>query len=116
LVKDRDWTNIDNAMENFAYFKSRSIGQYLPALETINMSGTFRIVDKDSRLRFQILHALRQSDMKQIMQFILVAYGHLNNNSDQGILEWLGAAREWIVRGFTELTTDTAHRRWGRRR
>ena len=27
---------------------------------------------------------------------------------------WFDTAHEWIVRGFTDLTTDEAHKLWGR--
>jgi hypothetical protein len=28
--------------------------------------------------------------------------------------EWFDAAHEWIVRSFTDLTTQEAHQKWGR--
>ena len=35
---------------------------------------------------------------------------------DSPLNAWFQTAREWIVRGFTDLTTEDAHKKWGRER
>jgi uncharacterized protein (TIGR04255 family) len=35
-------------------------------------------------------------------------------NTSIQMAEWFGYSREWIVRAFTELTTEKAHESWGR--
>ena len=67
--------------------------------------------DDMGKLNFQIVHALRQNDRKEIIQFILSARGRPPDNSESGIVAWILGAREWIVRGFTELTTDKARKK-----
>ena len=114
LVMGVDWENIQDALSNFSYFRKPTGSGYLPSLETINMSGVFKIPNSKGRLGFNIAHALRPKDMKQIIQFSLTARSNIEDSSDAGIARWLLNARECIVRCFTDLTTERAHERWGR--
>jgi uncharacterized protein (TIGR04255 family) len=114
LVQGREWVVLDDLFNVMSYLALPRPGQYLPQLETFNMSGAFRMNDAASRLTFQIIHALRQTDDKQIMQMTLTARGRPNPKTDGGVSEWITIARSWIVNGFTELTTESAHKKWGR--
>ncbi|MNP57063.1 hypothetical protein D3C76_1518510 [compost metagenome] len=44
----------------------------------------------------------------------LAARGPVIDRSEAAMNEWFGLAREWIVRGFTDLTSKDAHALWGR--
>jgi len=52
---------------------------------------------------------------KEILQVDLTARGKAKPDySDMD--SWLEIAHEWIVKGFTELTTTAGHKRWERTR
>jgi hypothetical protein len=46
----------------------------------------------------------------------LTARGRPGSDGIPGVLQFLDVGREWIVRGFTSITTATMHKIWGRRR
>ena len=62
------------------------------------------------RLHATVRPVTRSTDMKPMFLFELTARGHLSDRGD-----FLALGREWIVRAFAALTTESMHRIWGRR-
>ncbi|PWT80592.1 MAG: hypothetical protein C5B44_05175 [Acidobacteria bacterium] len=114
VVKGTDWGELDEAMTFFSFISSKQDRAALGSLETINIAGAFNMPGESGRLNFTLMHALRQRDRAQIIQFALSARGRPATQSHNDMLAWIGAGRECIVRGFAELTTTKAHKHWGR--
>jgi len=88
---------------------------FLPRPEVLTVSGTFQMPQKKGRLRFTAQHMRRRRDNASVVQLRLVARGKPNSNSDEDVMKWMDLGREWIVRGFTDLTSPEAHKKWGRK-
>lgn len=115
FVQGREWDRFTDAMALFAHWINRGSVGFLPPLETFNMNGSFQIPDGKGRLHFASRHALRHIDRKQVVQLRLTARGRPDTSEDASILEWFDLAREWIVRGFADLTSESAHAIWKRK-
>ena len=52
----------------------------------------------------------------RIMVLTLTSRGRASSSDLEGALDFMDLAHEWIVRGFTSVTTSAAHEEWGRKR
>ena len=116
IEREKDWNTIEDAAGFFSHLQCAGGDGFLPSLETMSFSASFKMPDSKGRLRMLVAHAMRQRDKKQIVQFRLIARGKPASSSDGDIEAWISLGRDWIVRGFADLTTPQAHRYWGRTR
>lgn len=69
--------------------------------------------DDSGGLRVSAKHGKRTTDGADVMLLQFTAQGP--SKQDGSDMEtWLDLAHEWIVRGFTDLTSASAHKRWER--
>jgi hypothetical protein len=66
------------------------------------------------RLHGTLSPARRKADGQPILVLDLTARGRPSDEEIEGALGFIDLGREWIVRGFTSLTTPCQHRAWGR--
>lgn len=66
------------------------------------------------RLTVSAQPAVRRSDKKPLIALTLTSRGRPIGAGISGVLTFFDLGREWIVRGFTDLTADEMHRMWGR--
>jgi uncharacterized protein (TIGR04255 family) len=84
-----------------------------------DFSATFRRILRDQeghpfgRLTCEVVPAISTSG-KSIIRFGLTTRGRPKSSDVSAALEFLWQGREVIVRTFTDVTTDTAHREWQR--
>jgi uncharacterized protein (TIGR04255 family) len=90
--------------------------RFLPAIETMQFKAAYPLPNEQGRLHVETTHAFRKRDMKEILQLSLTARGRPASGTLEGILAWFDLGREWIVRGFADVTTPVAHEYWKRRR
>ena len=86
---------------------------FLPAPEGLQWQSQFRMPNTSGRLHVKINKGVRRTDSKSLLLCELTARGI---DAEKSMSEWFELGREWIVRGFTDLTTDFAHRELWRRR
>lgn len=67
------------------------------------------------RLHITAAPGYRRSDQQPLVNLQLTARGQPSGEDIDGILAFLDCGREWIVRGFTSITTPKMHRLWGKR-
>ena len=117
IPKGEGWDGIHEVGNVFADFSWRDEEvRFLPPPEGINWHTTFAVPDKSCRLHVQIQHATRVSDQREIIIFNLTARGIGTSAATDAMKEWFTRAREWIVRGFADLTGDEVQRTiWGRK-
>ncbi len=93
---------------------------FLPPMEETTLSSSFLIPGSDGqplgRLRVHAKPAYRHPDRRPLFVLELVARGKVLENDFQAILSGLDLGHEWIVRGFTSLTTPEMHHIWKRRK
>jgi uncharacterized protein (TIGR04255 family) len=115
IIKGEGWNNMSQALELFAHWLGRGSDNFLPSPETLSIAGSFLMPEERGRLHFATQHVIRQTDQQQAIQLRLVARGKPQSSDDRDILSWMDESREWIVRGFTDLTSPKAHKLWKRR-
>jgi len=72
--------------------------------------------DEAARLHVTIRHAkLRDSELP-VLLLDLTVRGIGKDMSPEGMLEWFDLAREWIVRGFADLTGEEVQKNIWRRK
>lgn len=89
--------------------------RFLPTPEYADIDIRYRINDQD-HLHVEVRRAERHKDGAEILQTTLTARLSPVGGDDEAILATFDTGREWIVRGFTELTTPEMHLRWRRTR
>lgn len=85
---------------------------FLPDPESIGWNASFLLPEQQGRLHVQLRRGLRQKDRKTVLLCELTARGM---NLGESIEPWFEMAREWIVRGFTDLTSEHVQKVYWRR-
>lgn len=101
----------------FPYFQTKIENSLiLEEPENINSRISFLLPNKLGRLYATIrTGATRKKDNKKIVIFDLTVRGFNSNNLDD-MDKWFEIAREWIVKGFTDLTSEKIQKEaWKRR-
>jgi uncharacterized protein (TIGR04255 family) len=92
-------------------------GRFLSAIEHVNLQTAFVLPERKARLHISIRDAKRQEDRLPVILFELTVRGFPGNQSSAAMWQWFDTAREWIVKGFTDLTaSDIQKKVWGRTR
>jgi uncharacterized protein (TIGR04255 family) len=86
---------------------------FLPKPEVVVLDARYVMPDEQGRLRVIFQPAIRNTDGKEILQLTLTARGRPKTAATADLLAWLDLGREWVVRGFVDLTTDRAKAIWG---
>lgn len=111
------WTNLSEIGKIFPDFDMRPVeGRFLPKPEGINWRTSFQLPEEAGRLHVTIRHGqLRDSGIPLIL-LDLTARGIGSDNSLQNMQNWFDMAREWIVRGFSDLTGEDVQKSVWRRK
>lgn len=109
IPKGIGWKTIDDLTEIFTDFSwNKTTSRFLPNPEEISWATKFSFPEKKSHLIISLKHAITEDELPTLI-YELKAIG---NDSDDTIHNWLDLAHEWIVRGFTDLTTSKMHEIW----
>jgi uncharacterized protein (TIGR04255 family) len=85
--------------------------QFLPAPASASASWQFQMPESKGIFSANLSHAKRQ-DATDLLVLNMACAGPASSKFT--LREWFETAHEWIVRGFTDLTTSEAHKEWGR--
>ncbi len=111
IPKGIGWETIDDLTEIFSDFIwNKPTSRFLPNPEEVSWDAKFSFPEQKSHLIVSLKNAIRTKDELPILIFELKANG---NDSDDTVRNWFDLAHEWIVRGFTDLTTDKLQKIWG---
>ena len=116
IPKGEGWNTIDDLSNLFLDFVWKQIGErFLPNPVNIAWQSSFLLPENKGRLNVSLKQATKIDDKTPLFVLELKASGIGESTARAGILEWFDVAHEWIVRGFTDLTTPEAQRTvWGR--
>jgi len=108
-----EWNNLSEIGKVFPDFSFRATTErFLPGPETINWRTSFLLPNKSGRLHLTIRNGKRRSDHKPMIIMDLTVRGF----HEGGMKKWFDTAREWIVRGFADLTgRDIQDKVWRRK-
>ncbi|MGH7335397.1 MAG: TIGR04255 family protein [Candidatus Rokuibacteriota bacterium] len=88
---------------------------FLPDPEmVVGLNVRYLMPDKKGRLHVAMQPAVRRDDGQLALQLTLTARGKPMSSRAEDVVAWLDMGHEWIVRGFTDLTTTEMHDLWGR--
>lgn len=104
---------IEQLVPAFSWTSTRSI-DFLPFPSGIALVLRFPLPENNGSLHLKMELGRRNRDQKGVLVVDFTARGPAlpdwsNMNS------WFAMAHEWVVKGFTDLTSQEAHRHWGRR-
>jgi uncharacterized protein (TIGR04255 family) len=100
------WNQLSDLGRVFRDYHWDSKKRFLPEFEHLNLRKSFRLPENKGRLHVSIRDARRRDDEKPILLFELTVRGFPVDQSREAMWGWFDVAREWIVRGFTDLTAD----------
>jgi uncharacterized protein (TIGR04255 family) len=92
---------------------------YLPEPEDVRLAWQYKFEESNAalgRLHVHLQPALRTADRTPLLMLQLLARGAPAGDGIEGVLAFADRAHEWIVRGFTAITTENMHRVWERQR
>ena len=92
----------------------RTKKRFLPNPASASWHVEFSLPEKKGHLTVSLKQAIRTEDKVSILLLELTARGMGESTSKDAIREWFDLAHEWIVRGFTDLTTPEVHLIWER--
>lgn len=90
-----------------------SSSNFLPAPFALAADLQFNIPEQRGTLRISFKHGARPADQKDVLQMDLTARVNPRDVGDD-LDANLELAHDWIVRGFTDLTSREAQENWGR--
>ena len=110
------WNELAEIGKIFPDLGWRDSHKFLPSPESINWTVTFLLPDNQGRLRVSLRHGVRDVDNREVLLCELTVRGSPPQVESANIRSWFALGREWIVRGFTDLTSDQAQTKvWGRK-
>lgn len=111
----RDFSEMDKVIAGCSKLEGATL---LKRPEEVRYASRYAIQDDRGqflgRLTVAAEPALRRQDRKPIIQLTLTVRGKAIGAGSDGILAFLDIGRNWIVRGFTDITTREMHAIWGR--
>jgi uncharacterized protein (TIGR04255 family) len=87
---------------------------WLAGAERGGFVASYVIPERRGRLHVSAQPATRLDDEREIIRLELTARGAPSPQDIDGVRQWLDLGHEWVVRGFTSLTTPEMHKKWGR--
>src|SRR5437867_283509 len=94
-------------------WKTAHSEQFLPDPNVLSLDLRFPMPKDRGELRVSVKHGRRPADQADVLLMQMTATGSARRE-DSDMDTWLELAHEWIVRGFTDLTSKEAHNRWER--
>ena len=108
------WNGFAELDKVIAPWSGKGSGDFLPAPERVRIEAQYRLPEKLGRLHVSVVPAIRGRDSKELLQINLVARGAPVSSKIEDILDWFDLGREWVVKGFADITADNMHRIWSR--
>ena len=117
LPQDEGWSQVGDIHKLFPSFAWVNGKKFLPSPCTLGCQLLFDLRGTGGRLHVSLRHGKKQDEpQSQVFVLELTARGKPQKTTIDGLLDWFSLAREWIVRGFADLTNPTMHQFWERER
>lgn len=114
IPQGEGWASMSEIAKVFPDFSWRTERSFLPLPEGAHSRTTFLLPNCVGRLHVAIQTATRRTDGLPVFVMELTVRGLPKNKALDEIWPWFDLAREWIVRGFTDLTGNAMHDYWKR--
>jgi uncharacterized protein (TIGR04255 family) len=115
IPKGQGWDTIDDLPRIFSDFVwTQTKERFLPNPEKVAWQTEFPLPGKKGHLIINLKQATRTEDKVTLLVLELKTQGISESANKEAIREWFDLAHEWIVRGFTDLTTPEIQKIWER--
>jgi uncharacterized protein (TIGR04255 family) len=115
IPKGQGWNTTDDLLKIFLdYGWKKTKVRFLPKPEKVAWNIEFSLPEKKGNLVVSLKQAIRTEDKVPLLVLELKTRGIEESARKEGIREWFDLAHEWIVRGFTDLTTPEIQKIWER--
>lgn len=112
------WQNHGQVSEVVTVWTEHYSDNFLSGPEDVLFRARFKIQDADKkplgRLHVVLQPAFSRTDQRPIFVLTLTARGEPLGSGIDASMKFLDLGREWIVRGFTSITSPRVHHIWGR--
>lgn len=108
------WESFADIPEVFPCWSGLTSGSFLPPPQTAAIRAFYRMKQPEGQLEIAAQPAIRQTDAREIIQLNVTGRCKPASSDQRDILLSLDAAREWVVRGFTDFTSTKMHEVWRR--
>lgn len=114
IFQNEGWSSPSDIGNVFPVISFQKEAGFLPPPATLSSSIVFDMAGQHGRLHVSCRHAkVIVQPPRYVFRLDLTARGRPASSSEHDILLWFGQAREWIVRGFADLThTSIQNDRW----
>lgn len=115
IIKGQEWDTIDDLpkiLSNLIW--NQTTAKFLPDPTKVSWMTEFPLQDNKGRLAVKLRQGIRTSDKIPLFILELRAQGIGKSTNKDAVREWFDVAHEWIVRGFTDLTTPEVQTIWQR--
>ena len=113
IPKGEGWDSFDELPNIFSDFNwTFKEERFLPNPQKISWSTEFLLPSDMGRLLVTLKLAVRADDKNPLLVLELKSLGSIETNSKEEIIDWFNISREWIVRGFTDITTPSIQKIW----
>lgn len=122
IEPSEEWSSHGDVGAVIPSWSHRPSDDFLPEPEDVTLRVRYRIQDDGGHHvgRMYVVAEPRFAlpDRRPVILLRLTTRGPApsEDGSVDGTIERLDLAREWIVKGFTSITSEEMHRRWGRER
>jgi uncharacterized protein (TIGR04255 family) len=101
--------------DNIKLFQFSPItNSYISPPEAVNAVWRFAMPSQRGTATVTLNNGVDQSSGENLLVLVLTCTGPISES--YSATAWYDSAHEWIVRSFTDLTTERAHQLWGRER
>jgi len=115
IEKGVGWKDYSELGKVFPSWAGRSNTGHLPIPEDIEIGVRYLMPERRGRLNVRAQPAIRNADLKEIIQLTLTARGRPLSSESTEIFDWLDFAQEFTARSFLDFTSEGMHALWGMR-
>lgn len=120
ILADEKWSKHGELSQVVTVWENEYSDPYLSAPEDVNFTARYRMEDETGkpigRLYVSFQPAYQKADGLPIFLMNLTARGAPEPADLNGAFRLFDLQHEWIVKGFTSITTERMHRFWKRRK
>lgn len=110
IPRGKGWESNEDLGKVFKDFHWNKVDRFLPVPDLTIWQNRFSLPGDKGNLTAKLSQGKRRDNETPVLILEMTAKGMSQDSTQSGVRAWYDLAREWIVRGFTDLTTEEMHR------
>jgi uncharacterized protein (TIGR04255 family) len=115
LERGREWEELSELGEIVSFWTQPNAPTFLPSPNSVTVQVHYPIGQQGDYLRVLVQPVIRGRDEREVLQVRITAAGRTRSSDLGEVLRCLDLGREWVVRGFGDITTAKMHHLWGKK-